>query len=78
MTDDTIDAYKNYAKHEAHLYSTLQNLSSKGEPLRVAKINIISQRAEAMQKNVIGIISKMILHGRRLVLSISDRSWKQG
>ena len=56
MTDDTIDAYKNYAKHEAYLYSTLQNLSSKGEPLREwQRLILLDKGLKPCRKNVIGI-----------------------
>lgn len=56
MTEDTIDAYKNYAKHEAHLYSTLENLSSKGEPLRDwQRLILLDKKLKPCRKNVIGI-----------------------
>ena len=56
MSRQTIDAYKNYAKHENHLYKTLKNLSDNGKNLREwERIILLDKGLKPCRQNVMGI-----------------------
>lgn len=56
MSRPTINAYKSYAKHEAHLYSTLDKLSKKGTDLRTwERLILLDKGLKPCRKNVMGI-----------------------
>jgi hypothetical protein len=56
MSKQTIDAYKSYAKHEAHLYGTLEKLSKEGKNLREwERILLLDKGLIPCRKNVMGI-----------------------
>jgi len=56
MTQSTIDAYKSYAKHERHLYKTLEKLSEEGRDLRTWERKLLLDSGlKACRKNVISI-----------------------
>ena len=56
MSKPTIDAYKSYAKHEEHLYGTLQKLSKEGSNLREwERVLLLDKGLIPCRKNVMGI-----------------------
>ena len=56
MTQPTADAYKSYAKHESHLYKTLNDLSTQGKSLREwERIILLDKGLMPCRKNVMGI-----------------------
>ena len=56
MSKPTINAYKSYAKHEAHLYSTLDKLSKEGANLREwERLILLDKGLKPCRKNVMGI-----------------------
>ena len=56
MSKQTIDAYQSYAKHEAHLYGTLEKLSKEGKNLREwERILLLDKGLLPCRKNVMGI-----------------------
>ena len=56
MSKLTIDAYKSYAKHEEHLYGTLQKLSKEGSNLREwERVLLLDKGLIPCRKNVMGI-----------------------
>ena len=59
MSQDTIDAYNIYAKHENHLYKTLKKLSDEGKNLREwERIVLLGPGLKPCRKNVMSISLK--------------------
>lgn len=65
MSKETIKAYKSYAKHEAHLYGTLDKLSKEGKDLREwERILLLDKGLIPCRKNIMGIgLKKDYTHG---------------
>ena len=56
MSKPTIKAYKSYAKHESHLYSTLETLSEEGSDLREwERLILLDRGLKPCRKNIMGI-----------------------